>query len=164
MGQPELAGHQIEHGNEVNGRTIASRFALGGAEHTIQSFHEGVGHSPLPVSQDAFQMVLDHLGQLDHRSQEVVLVKAGGPTHPPAPYSQPMLGRARVGRTIDVIRVEKRLCRVIRVNECAAVILMNRPVRDFKTRFDKPVRFQPPPTLVRICSNSDVEILNRRAR
>jgi hypothetical protein len=69
--------------------------------------------------------------------------------------------RLRVG---DVIRVEKRLCRVVRVNECAAVILMNRPVRDFKTRIDKPVRFQPPPTLVRICSNSDVEILNRRAR
>lgn len=69
--------------------------------------------------------------------------------------------RLRVG---DVIRVEKRLCRVVRVNECAAVILMNRPVRDFKTRFDKPVRFQPPPSLVRICSNSDVEILNRRAR
>jgi len=69
--------------------------------------------------------------------------------------------RLRVG---DVIRLEKHLCRVVRVNECAAVILMNRPVRDFKTRFDKPVRFQPPPSLVRICSNSDVEILNRTER
>jgi hypothetical protein len=36
------------------------------------------------------------------------------------------------------------LCRVIRINECAAVVIMNRPVRDFKTRFDKPVRLQPP--------------------
>ena len=34
--------------------------------------------------------------------------------------------------------------RVIRINECAAVVIMNRPVRDFKTRFDKPVRLQPP--------------------
>ena len=69
--------------------------------------------------------------------------------------------RLRVG---DVIRYENRLCRVIRVTECAAVILMNRPVRQFTTRFDKPVRFQPAPTLVRIYSNSEVEILNRRER
>jgi hypothetical protein len=69
--------------------------------------------------------------------------------------------RLRVG---DVIRYGDRLCRVVRVNECAAVILMNRRVREFTTRFDKPVRFQPPPIVVRICSNSDVEILNRRER
>ena len=69
--------------------------------------------------------------------------------------------RLRIG---DVIRYDDRLCRVIRVNECAAVILMNRAVRQFKTRFDKPVRFQPPPATVRICSNSEIEILNRRAR
>ena len=60
----------------------------------------------------------------------------------------------------DVIRLSGRLCRVIRVNECAAVILMNRPVRDFKTRFDKPVRFQPPPATFRISPQSEVEILN----
>jgi len=69
--------------------------------------------------------------------------------------------RLRVG---DVIRFENRLCRVVRVTECAAVILMNRPVRQFKTRFDKPVTFQPSPTIVRIASNSEVEILNRRTR
>jgi hypothetical protein len=40
---------------------------------------------------------------------------------------------------------------------------MNRPVRDFKTRFDKPVRFQPPPTLFRISPQSEVPILNRKA-
>jgi len=68
--------------------------------------------------------------------------------------------RLRAG---DVIRYGDRLCRVIRVNECAAVILMNRPVRQFKTRFDKPVRFQPPPAMFRICSNSEIEILNRKA-
>lgn len=38
--------------------------------------------------------------------------------------------RLRVG---DVIRYENRLCRVIRVTECAAVILMNRPSRRFMT-------------------------------
>jgi hypothetical protein len=69
--------------------------------------------------------------------------------------------RLRAG---DVIQCSGRLCRVIRVNECAAVVIMNRPVRDFKTRFDKPVRFQPPPIMFRIGSNSESEILNRKVK
>jgi hypothetical protein len=60
----------------------------------------------------------------------------------------------------DVIRYDGRLCRVLRVNECAAVVLMNRPTREFKTRFDKPVRFTPPPATFRISPESAVEILN----
>ena len=64
----------------------------------------------------------------------------------------------------DVIRFDGKLCRVIRVNECAAVIIMNRPFRDFKTRFDKPVRFQPPPAMFRISPQSEVEILNLKKR
>ena len=64
----------------------------------------------------------------------------------------------------DVIRLNGRLGRVIRVNECAAVIVMNRPIRDFKTRFDKPVRFQPPPALFRISPQSEVEILNPKKK
>jgi len=62
----------------------------------------------------------------------------------------------------DVIRYDGRLCRIIHVSECAAVVMMNRPVRDFKTRFDKPVRFHPPPVVFRIGSNSEVQILNRK--
>ena len=69
--------------------------------------------------------------------------------------------RLRAG---DVIRSGGRLCRVIRVNECAAVILMNRPVRDFKTRFDRPVHFQPPPAVFRISPNAETEILNRKIK
>ena len=65
--------------------------------------------------------------------------------------------RLRAG---DVIRIEGRLGRVIRVNECAAVIIVNRPVRAFTTRFDKHVRFQPQPALFRISPNSEVPILN----
>lgn len=64
----------------------------------------------------------------------------------------------------DVIRIDHRLCRVLRVNECAAVVLMNRPVREFKTRFDKPVRFQPPPAVFRISPQSEVEILNPKRK
>lgn len=70
--------------------------------------------------------------------------------------------RLRAG---DVLRLaDGKLCRVVRVNECAAVVIMNRPVREFKTRFDKPVRFQPPPIMFRISSNSESEILNRKAK
>jgi hypothetical protein len=68
--------------------------------------------------------------------------------------------RLRAG---DVIPFDGRLCRVIRVNDCSAVVIMNRPVRDFKTRFDKPVRFQPPPRLFRISPQSDVPVLNRKS-
>ena len=64
----------------------------------------------------------------------------------------------------DVFRFENRLCRVLRVNECAAVILMNQPVRDFKTRFDKPVRFFQPPKTIRISPNSEVKILNPKTK
>ena len=69
--------------------------------------------------------------------------------------------RLRAG---DVIKFDNRLCRVLRVNYSSAVVIMNRPVRDFKTRFDKPVRFQPPPRLFYISPESDVPILNRKSR
>ena len=65
-------------------------------------------------------------------------------------------------RANDVVRINGRLGRVIRVNECAAVILMNRPMRQFTTRFDKPVRFQPPPFVFRISPDSEIEIVNRK--
>lgn len=64
----------------------------------------------------------------------------------------------------DVFRFNRRLCRVVRVNESEAVVIMNRPMRDFKTRFDKPVRFQPPPARFYISSHSEVTVLNRKAR
>jgi len=64
----------------------------------------------------------------------------------------------------DVIRIDGRLCRVLRVNECAAVILMNRPPREFTTRFDRRIRFQPQPVIFRIGAQSEVEILNRKHR
>ena len=70
--------------------------------------------------------------------------------------------RLRAG---DVLRfLDGKLARVLRVNECAAVVIMRQPARDFKTRFDKPVRFQPPPKTFRISPNSEVEIINGRGR
>ena len=67
-------------------------------------------------------------------------------------------------RVNDILRIGGRLCRVIRVTECAAVVIMNRPTREFTTRFDKHVRFQPPPITFRISADSEVEILNRKSR
>ena len=75
------------------------------------------------------------------------------------PFNHPF--RLRAG---DIIRFDGRLCRVIRVNECAAVVVMNRRTREFTTLFDKRVRFQPKPALFRIWSNAEVEILNRKAK
>ena len=65
-------------------------------------------------------------------------------------------------RVNDVILFEGRFCRVIRVTESAAVMIMQRRTRIFTTRFDNPVRFQPPPRTFRISANSEIEILNRR--
>jgi hypothetical protein len=67
-------------------------------------------------------------------------------------------------RANDVIRVDGRLARIIRVTDCAAVVVMNQPTREFKTIFDKPVRFQPKPKIVRISPDSETEILNRKAK
>lgn len=64
-------------------------------------------------------------------------------------------------RVHDLIRVDGQIGLVVRVNESAAVVLMNRPVREFSTRFDRPVRFQPAPLTFRISVNSETEVLNR---
>jgi hypothetical protein len=66
-------------------------------------------------------------------------------------------------RVNDLFRSEGRLCRVIRVTECAAVVLMNMPERTFTTRFDRAVKFRQPPALFRISANAEVEILNRKS-
>jgi hypothetical protein len=75
------------------------------------------------------------------------------------PFPRPF--RLRVN---DVVRVDDRLGRVIRVTECAAVVLVNPPARVFKTRFDRHVRFQPSAVTFRISPNAGTEILNRNAR
>jgi hypothetical protein len=62
----------------------------------------------------------------------------------------------------DVFQIDNRLCRVLRVNECAAVVLMNRPEKVIETRFRGTVRFTPPPAMFRISPNAECEILNRK--
>ena len=67
-------------------------------------------------------------------------------------------------RAGDIFRFDGRLCRVLRVNYSSALVIMNQPLRIFKTRFDKPVRFQPPPKRFYISPQSEVTVLNRKAR
>jgi len=66
-------------------------------------------------------------------------------------------------RINDLVRVGDRLGRVIRVTECAAVLLVNQPRRVFKTRFDKPVSFQPKPFITRVSANAEVEVFYRKS-
>ena len=65
--------------------------------------------------------------------------------------------RLRVG---DVIRFEGKPCRVVRVNDCAAVVAVTKPPREFTTACGVRVRIQPKAALVRISPNSEIEILN----
>ena len=66
--------------------------------------------------------------------------------------------RLRAG---DVIRFENKPCSVLRVTDCAAVIAVARPPKEFTTLFGVRVRIQPKPALVRISSNSECPILSR---
>ena len=66
--------------------------------------------------------------------------------------------RLRAG---DLIRYEGQPCRVLRVNDCAAVVAITKAAREFTTLFGVRVRIQPKPGLVRISANSETEILNR---
>ena len=66
--------------------------------------------------------------------------------------------RLRAG---DVIRYDGKLARIVRVNDSNAVVVMNRPVRQFETRFRGSVKFQPAPARFYISPQSECEVLNR---
>ena len=66
--------------------------------------------------------------------------------------------RLRAG---DTIQLDGQPCAVLRVTDCAAVVAITRPVREFTTLFGKRVRFQPKPALVRISPNAETPILKR---
>jgi hypothetical protein len=61
----------------------------------------------------------------------------------------------------DLIRYEGKPCRVVRVNDCAAVVAVTKPARTFTTLAGKTVHLQPSPALVRISPNAEIPILNR---
>ena len=72
--------------------------------------------------------------------------------------SQPHPFRLRAG---DLIEMDGKPCPIVRVTECAAVVAVAQPWREFTTLAGKRVQLQPAPKLVRISANSECPILNR---
>ena len=70
----------------------------------------------------------------------------------------PTATRLRAGYTIEY---QGQPCRILRVNDCSAVVEVRREARAFTTRFGVQVRLQPKPALVRISPQSEIPILNR---
>ena len=68
------------------------------------------------------------------------------------------LFRLRAG---DIVRYEGQSCPVIRVSDCAAVIAITKPAREFTTLFGVRVTIQPKPALVRISPQSEIPIIKR---
>ena len=69
--------------------------------------------------------------------------------------------RLRVG---DVVQFENQPCPVLRVGDCAAVIAVNKPAKQFTTIWGVNVCIKPKPALVRISSNALCPILKRRGQ
>ena len=66
--------------------------------------------------------------------------------------------RLRAG---DLVRYAGQPCQIVRVNDCAAVVAVARPAREFTTLCGVRVRIQPKPALVRISPQSEIPILSR---
>ena len=64
----------------------------------------------------------------------------------------------RVG---DLVEYAGQHCRVIRVNDSAAVVAVIQKPRTITPRFGQPVTIQPAPKLERISPHSEIPILNR---
>ena len=64
-------------------------------------------------------------------------------------------------RAGDVIRLDGKQCRVVRVSECSAVVAVMKQPREFTALFGVRVRIQPKPGLVRISPQSEVPIVNQ---
>ena len=64
-------------------------------------------------------------------------------------------------RTGDLVEYAGQPCRLVRVNESAAVVEVIQPKRTINPRFGKPVTIQPAPKRERISANSEIPILNR---
>ena len=64
-------------------------------------------------------------------------------------------------RAGDLVEYAGQPCRVIRVNESAAVVAVIQKPRTITPRFGKPVTIQPSPKLEHISPNACVPILNR---
>ena len=61
----------------------------------------------------------------------------------------------------DLVRYGDKVCRVLRVSDCSAVIGIPQPERTITTLAGKSVTIIPHPKWVHISPNSEIEIINR---
>src|ERR1039457_6262565 len=92
MGQAEIACDKVKHSDQIFAGTVAASFAFGSLEHAVEPLHKSVGQSPFPMSQNALEVGLDHLGDLEHREEYVTHMLLGYPAHPTAPGQKAMAG------------------------------------------------------------------------
>ena len=64
-------------------------------------------------------------------------------------------------RAGDVVQYAGQPCRIIRVNDCAALVAVIQKPRTITPRFGKPVTIQPKPKHERISPQSEIPILDR---
>jgi hypothetical protein len=64
-------------------------------------------------------------------------------------------------RAGDIVRYAGQNCRILRVNDCAAVVEVVQKPRTITPRFGKPVTIQPAPKHAWISPNAEIPILNR---
>ena len=64
-------------------------------------------------------------------------------------------------RAGDLVEYAGQPCRVLRVNDCDAVLVVVQKPRTITPRFGKPVTIQPAPKLAHISPESEIPILNR---
>lgn len=81
----ETSCGEEKHGDEIIGGAETTCLAFDGGEDAVEALEEGVGGAAYPVGDDAFQVALNHVGGLDHGSEERLEVLARHPAHPAAP-------------------------------------------------------------------------------
>jgi len=95
----------------------------------------------------------EHARQLAEAAQPALFAPK-----PTAPATENHRYRLRAG---DLVNYSGQPCNVVRVNDCAAVVAVKKPAREFTTLFGVRVHIQPKPALVRISPQSEIPILNR---
>ena len=65
----ELAGNEVDDGNEVVDIAISAGAGLGGLNETVDPFHDSGGQVVRENPKDARDVLADRLGRLHHRLQ-----------------------------------------------------------------------------------------------
>ena len=89
-------------GNAVDDETIRAHVRRVG-RHAVEPFHEGIGQPLFPMGQNAREVGLDHLCDLEHREEYVTHMLLGDPAHPTAPRQKAVSSCLHALQSIDVL-------------------------------------------------------------